>query len=253
VRVTETIKESSVSVFEAGGNRQEKLEKKGRSVVYVEEVLTAGLPGERPRKAKRTYERFDLTRDDKVEKSPLAGKTVLIENRGARYAFRHEGGGPVEPEAAVELDREFNKGGSLVRNPDLLPARPVKPGDTWSPDKAKLLSELTRDGTALDVDKTAVTAKLVKAYTKGAKQFGVIELKLEAPIRSLPGKTPVAVKEGSVMTLTLTVDACVDGSDPTVSVTGRGVYRIEATANGVDVNVTAEADQTATREPLPKK
>ena len=255
VRVTDEEKSTSVSTFTVNGNKTEKTEKKSRAVVYVEDVLTAGEPGaRRPAKVKRAYEKFESTKDGgEPEKGPLQGKTVLIEKKGEKYEFAYDGGGAVEASVAAALDREFNKAGSVVRTADVVPAKPVKVGDTWTVDKAKLLKDLSADGTVFDADKTTATAKLVKSFIKDDQRFGVIELKLETPIKTLAGKTPLEPKAGSVVILTVTVEGPIDGSVGASVAESRGTYKIEASTMGVDVKVAAEAEQIIKRDPLPKK
>jgi hypothetical protein len=252
VRVTESAKDTSVSLFEVMGNKQEKVEKKGRAVVYVEDVITAGEPGKKPAKVMRVYEKAEVMKDGKTEKGPLDDKTVLIEKKGTKYEFTDGNGGALDGPAAAELDREFNKG-SVVKATDLIPSKPVKSGDAWNLDKAKLLKEMAGDsGMAFDLDKATATAKLLKTYPKDCKQFGVIEMKLEAPIKALSAKNAVTPKDGSAVSMTITVDLCIDGSDSTTNSSSKAVYKVEATTSGVDVKVTVEAEQSAKREPLPK-
>jgi hypothetical protein len=254
IRVTEVVKDTSTNQFEAGGQKREKVEKKGRSVVYVEDVITAGKPGKKPDKAKRTYESFEVTKDGKTEKGPLDGKTVQIERKDDKFTFKYADGGSVETAVAADLDREFNGPGSLVKSADMLPDKPVKAGDTWELNKGKLLKELS-EATRMEFDagKATATGKLVKTYMKAGKQFGAIETKLTAPIKGLIGKGGVTVKDGAVLNLAITTDGCIDGSDPTATASGRVVVTVEAATMGVEVKVTIETEQTTKREPVTTK
>ena len=96
---------------------------------------------------------------------------------------------PVEGDAGKLLDGEFNKSEKESPRELLLPNKPVKPGDTWKIDAEKLVKSMGDQDYKIDKSKVEATGKLVKAYKVCNTQFGVLELKVSAPITDIGGKT----------------------------------------------------------------
>ncbi len=254
-RVVEEEKTTTKTVVTVGGKRMENTEEEAKAVAFVEEIVERPAGEKRPTKVKRTYEKYEVTKGGKAEKAAVGGKTVLIEKKGDKYAFSYAGGGAVEGPLAADLGKQFNKPADApVGAEGLLPDKPVKPGDTWQVDKDVLARAFGGgDETKIDKAKTTAVGKLVKAYTKDGKQFGVLEYKIDLPVVGLGGKSPLTVKEGTRITAAVTMDVCIDGTDGTERETGRIGFRIVGTAMGADVNVDSDSTHTKTREPLPKK
>src|SRR5581483_9656401 len=130
---------------------------------------------------------------------------------------------------------------------DFLPGKPVKVGDGWTIDVGKVAGELGESGMVIDEKKSAAAGKLTKVYDKGGKKFGVIEVTMELVVTKLKGAQEVPLKDGSKLTITLTLDGCIDGSEATgagkMTMKGNlaGEFLIPGAGNGqlaVDVDVT---------------
>lgn len=253
VRVTEDVMNTIVTSFEAGGQKQGKTDKKGRSMVYVQEVLAMPATGRQPTKLKRTYEKaVDIT-DANTARRDVDGKTVLIEKKGEKYAFTVEGGGAVTGEAAKELEKEFGKKEDDDARRDMIPDRPLKPGETWVVKKERIAKELEGQPLQVDMDAVSGTGKLVKAYQKDGRQFGVIELTMVLPVTGLGPNNPVTVKKGSKLTMTLTGDGCVDGSIPVGTSVMKTTFALEGSVMGTDLKVTSAGTETKKTELLTGK
>ncbi len=190
---------------------------------------------------KRHYEHAERTVKGTRETLPYQGKTVLIEKKDGRYQFRIDGGETLEGKDAEELNEDFNKGGlrKLVSE-HFLPRKAVKVGDTWKYDVAPLAKAFSGDG-KLEIDdaKSTGSGKLLKAYTKNGRQYGIIELTMEFPITHIDhdgNKVPV---KGGKMTIQLQADTCIDGSLGDSRLTGNvsGDVRAEINANGMDLTL----------------
>ena len=104
----------------------------------------------------------------------------------------------------------------------------------------------------MDKDKLEATGKLVKTYKKDGKQFGVIDLKVSAPITGLGEKSPVKVKDGS-MVVTMAGDGCIDGTSAEGKSTMVMKFTVEGGVQGADLKVDATVTENRTSAPLPKK
>ncbi|MBA4062844.1 MAG: hypothetical protein C0501_03895 [Isosphaera sp.] len=248
VKVTIEEKGTGKSTVTVAGNTQAKDEVGSKLFVYVDEVIEPAKEGKLPVKLKRTYEKARVDKGGNVTTLPVEGKTVLIEKAGDKYAFTVDGK-PVGGDAEKMLASEFDRAGRKDAEAAFLPPGPIKPGETWKIDGAALQEAMGPTAPALDPAKVKAVGKLVKAYQKGGRQFGVIEVTVDAPVVGLGGKTPVEVKDGR-LSVTMTADGVIDGSSP--SGTSKTVTKmsIAGAGKGFELKVEAEAVETRTVEPL---
>ena len=254
VKVTVEEKATTKMVATAMGLEQKKDETKTKSFVYTDEVLDNPGAAKRPAKVKRTYEKAVTGSDGKTATLPLEGKTVLIEKKGDKYTFTADDKA-VEGESLKVLDAEFNKSEKESDREVMFPASPVKPGDSWKIDSTKMAKELSKDF-ELDPAKLVAGGKLVKAYQKGGKQFGVIELTVAASLSGLGAKSGLKLKGDAMssMSLTLSGDGVIDGSSSEGKSRSVVKFNVAATADGgVDLKIDATVIEDRTVEALPKK
>jgi hypothetical protein len=209
--------EKTTNAFTVTGPDGKAIEKKNQQAVesakYREDILEKEA-GKKPTKLKRTYEKASVTIDGKAEEFEHVGKIVTIERKGKDYTFTLDGGKVLSGKSAALLTKEFGKKGeSDDIDQKVLPKKPVAVGDTWDVNVKEFLSDLGGEdtGKAFDLDKAKGTGKLAKAYKKGDKQFGVLEVELTTPLLALPG-TEFKCEPGSKFTLKLSLDVCIDGS-----------------------------------------
>jgi hypothetical protein len=184
---------------------------------------------------------------------PPLNVAILAEKKGDEYTFTIDGM-PATAAVAAKLAPEFGKGADKMRPEDLLPDKPVKPGDTWKVEGAKLLASLGGEAkNTIDADKTVINGKLVKTYKKDGKLFGVAELDGDIVIAALGEKLAIKVKPGSKMNLKMTVDACIDGSAPGSKMNGTLTIALDAEGSGVTVKVSSDGTLSMIEELLPKK
>jgi hypothetical protein len=258
----ESTEQATVKAVDAAGNALlDKAEKKVTTAAYKETILEQPEGAKQPTRVKREYEKAQVKADDKAVDLPYSGKTVLIEKKGDKYVFQIEGGDELTGKDAEPLNKEFNK--KAVEEEDLkllLPAKPVKVGDTWKLDAAALTKFIASDDAmTLDTTKAGGTGKLVKVYQQDGKQFGVITLTLDLSIKELKlGPAKQAVKAGSKMTMQIDLDACIDGSVATGTMKATADMDIAADIKQGDtvlgkLTVKGQSGGTKTQTELPKK
>jgi hypothetical protein len=216
-----------------------------KAFVYVNEVVEAGRDGAPPAKVKRTYEKARVGKGGDVTTLPVEGKTVLIEKAGDKYTFTADGK-PVEGEAAKLLTAEFDRAGRKDMETAFLPPKPLKPGETWAVDGAVLKEAMKADGPRIDPDKAKAEGKLVKAYQKDGRQYGVVEVTVDAPITGL---AKVDVKEGR-LSVAVSGDGVIDGTAAAGTTKTVTKVSLRGTTMGVEFKVEAESVETRTVEPL---
>jgi hypothetical protein len=224
---------------------------KARSFVYVDEILACADDSPRATKLKRTYMKAVLTQGDKSTTLPVEGHTVLIEIKDGKYRFTLEEK-PLEGEADRLLDAEFNTPDKKDLRPLILPAKPIKPGDTWKLDADRSFAGLNADksisglnGARLKFDKTHLeaTGKLVKTHKVGGAQFGEFELKVVAPVFHDPTRLRQSISGDR--SVTLTGDLCVDGTSPQGQT--KMVRKTAFSWTSVDTGIEVDSTFTETR------
>jgi hypothetical protein len=227
VKETKTESSSQKVTVTVMGQTQVKDEKAKATYVYIDEVIEKPEGQRKPTKLKRTYESAELTVGDKKQDLGLKGKTVLIEKKGDKYTFTTDGK-LLTGKTAELLTKEFSSK-KQTGDEDFLPGKPVRVGETWKIDVAKVAGELAEGGMVIDEKKSAGSGKLVKVYEKGGKQFGVIEVTMDLLVSKLAaGPQEIPLKEGSKLSVGLSMDGCIDGSEAT----GGGKMTMKGKLNG---------------------
>jgi hypothetical protein len=116
---------------------------------------------------------------------------------------------------AEDLEKEFNKESeSPLQNEDFMPGKPVKLNEAWEVDTDRVVKTFEAEAPfKLDKDKSKVTGKLTRVYSKDGAQFGMIELTMTLVTTALKqGGQEIELKEGSKITAKIDLDVCIDGS-----------------------------------------
>jgi hypothetical protein len=252
IKTTISEKETTTTSFTIGGKAEKKSVDSTKSILYVTEIVAGGTGDEPPVKLLRTYEKYDLSKGPKPGMAAPPLKTpILIEKKDGKYTYTVDGK-PVEKGVAALLDAEFAKTKSDFKGEDFLPKGPVKPGDTWKPDIAKFAKALAEEKLVPDVEKSSIVCKLVSSSKKNGNVYGVVELKMDIAIKGLEGQPDITVKSG-LMSMTMTGNICLDGTDPTEDSKDLMNFKIEAETKGITFVVEGKGEKTETKELLPKK
>lgn len=252
-QTTENESEKGVMSFTVMGMAQKKDEDKSSTSSY-QEVILQKENGKRVTKAKRTYEKAEGTRDGKKITPSYVGKEVLIERTGAAYKFSVDGK-ELMGEDLILLADEFKdkkKEDDFSIEDLLLPKQPVAVNESWKPDVAAVAKELSKDGgMIIDSAKSTSTGKLLKAYKKDGRQYGVIEIELNMVMTKIAaGPSAIELNPGSMAKVTLRFDGCIDGSansgtmDMTMEMKMVGALK---TADGIEVKIDANLKKTGVK------
>lgn len=157
---------------------------------------------------KAAVEEYGRTRTlDSVE-----GKTLLMEKRDRRYRL-------IDGKGELDSDKDH---GPYVTPGDkrylqwlLLPGKAVRVGQDWKIDTAALAKAMDAEGefAVFDPTKSQGTGRLVRAYKKDGRQFGVIEVSVEGTLAAaFLSERRLEVRPGSKAKLTIAADICIDGT-----------------------------------------
>ncbi len=180
--------------------------------VYTETVLEKGK--KKATKLKRVYTK--MTKSGKP--ASYQGQTILFELKGSKYEASVEGDGEVPQKDLKELVKSMNLDLDFDMNKAMVPKKPVKVGESWNPDKAVVLKGLAASfGSEIDASKSTVEAKLLRAYKRGDKQFGVLEFTFKLALTRL---ATITFDTPATFEVTMKLDTAIDGSSPALTMTG---------------------------------
>ncbi|MGH7169373.1 MAG: hypothetical protein ACRELG_03745 [Gemmataceae bacterium] len=201
-----------------------KEEKNSKTTIEeYKETILAKETGKRVTQLRRVYSRAVVKADGKEKTLPYEGKTLLIEKKGDKYHFTIENGEELKGEDAKSLDCTFNTPNGHENDDEelekaLLPKKPVAVNETWKIEPAEVLKYLWKGSEPvfpLDESKATAQGKLLRAYKKDGRQYGVFDIDFSAPIKgdfSLGKDEKAPFEEGSKMGIRFKVDCCIDGT-----------------------------------------
>lgn len=210
---------------------------------YIEEILEMPADATLPTKVKRTY-----TTAERNEKGggmrPLsfAGKTVVIEKKGNTYVATADGKALSGKDAAY-LTKSYTNS-DRPKTEDLLPKKSVKLNEAWTVDPAclkKVSGGLKLDS---DMEKSSITGKLTKVYSKNGKQWGAVEFHIFFVPKQQNGQGP-----GGEINFDLTMDAPIDGSSYEGTEKSKGKVVLSFSNKGQSGHVVIEGGEEQTVTP----
>jgi hypothetical protein len=260
--------QTKFKIEDPDGKAVSENETKTVTTTAYKETILEKEKGKRATKLRREYTKAAVKAGDKETTLPYQGKTVLIEKKDAKYHFTVENDKELTGKDAAVLEKEFNKKSMDDSDDDkilkiLFPKKSVKVGMSWKIDPAILIKEFEKEakGAApLDKDKVTATGKLVRAYKKDGKQFGVLAFEIEMPLKGeFPlGETKAPIQAGSKISLRINADTCIDGTSSDVVGEMSMHMTLNATFKGPDgkeykLSLTSQQTEKSTEKDLSKK
>ncbi len=216
-KVTESIVDKGAMKISVMGQTMPKDEDTTLTSTYTEKLVEK-VAGKKASTMERVYSKAEMTKDGNKITPSFVGKTVVIERNGKEFKFS-VGGNELAGDEAAFLKEQFknDKNDSEDKFEEIMfPKKALGVKETWKPDVATLVKELTRDSdSSLDIDAAKATAEgtFLKAYKKDGKQFGELEIVMTLPLKALGDKEQkVTLEDGSIIKLVFKFDGCIDGS-----------------------------------------
>ena len=105
----------------------------------------------------------------------------------------------------------------------------------------------------MDAKATRITGKLTKAYEKGGRRFGAIDLDITLGVKELRvDGQEIAMKPGSTIKATMTLDVCIDGTAHTGTEKGSMTFDLKGDIPNGSLAVTGTAKFDKSVEDLGK-
>jgi hypothetical protein len=226
------ITENSTATITTNGKTAS--DKNSGKAEYTEEILDMPAGARKPNKLTRAYKTFEKTGPN-AKPPAVAGKTVTIE-KGAngQYTAKVDGRPLPSAEANVVLGSLNRPDG--ITTADTMPKGPVKLNESWTVDAETVRKFGASAGYPFDPAKSSMTGKLTKVYAKDGRQWGVIEMHLQAAGADDKGKVS--------MTVDMTLDIPIDGSAHIGTVTVKGKIALNEAGLG---SFVVDLDEVQTR------
>jgi len=180
------------------------------------------------------------------------GKTVTVKHtKGKPREFSLEGGGVIaEPDLAA-LKKAFMGGEDKPDSPSgaemFAPKKPVKVGESWSPDLKLIVKGMfdAEMAEAVDLEKSKSKFTLKSAESRSGADFGKIEGSLELMLGQLgPMKLDVPVS----LKMTLNLDASIDGKHPDAVMRVKAEMKGKSSAAGPNGKIDLDLDMSMSGE-----
>jgi len=238
-------KSRSGSMTATTANSTQKQEEKSR-YEYVETISDTDPDAVRPSKVSRAYSIAETTNQKgEMQQLTYTGKTVTIEKYLEGYKYAADGKSlPVAEQ--LELNNDFTSGQGNIEA--MLPKSPVKVGESWTVDLSAIKALAGNLPFPYHKEKSNITGKLLRAYTRDGRQWGVIEWKIVVVFDTVTTNgSPI---KGSLPT-TVTMDAVIDGS----ARAGKTTITMQGTIDhrdmiGHEVKTTIEGTQEQSFTPV---
>ena len=189
--------------------------------------------------------------DGKMTSYGFHGRTLLVKRvKGQADRFTYADGSSL---AKVDLDALkgalFSNSGDEKGEAALQPPKPVKVGESWSPDIHAVAKLFSDDEMDVVVAGSKARFLLRSVEMRGGLEFGKIDGSIELAVKSMG---PLALDTAIPITITINMDVCVDGTseDGTLKMTmrmkGSSTTRVETTKLKIDIDMAAEGNMSRT-------
>ncbi len=218
--------------------------------VFEDSREVLAVDGDEITKEKRTFSKARMTKDGGAETTlGFEGKTVIGTRAGeAPWTFAYEDGTPVARQDAEGVSAAFGGRQKEEENP-FKPDRPVKVGETWSPDLKKIMEGFT-GGAAPEKVEGSGECKLVSAEMREGVLYGKVEGWVKVPFGSMG---PVELDTPAQVEIKFAMEGCLDGSRPEsqfeMSMTIKGDSGANTPQGKVQIKMDMDMGQTQTMKP----
>ncbi|MCI0703218.1 MAG: hypothetical protein L0241_19235 [Planctomycetia bacterium] len=244
VLITETTLRTQTANATGPKGKVSQSQKVSEKYEYTETILEMPAGSNVATKSTREYKVAEKSEDGGPMK-PLsyANKTVLIQKQGALYTYTIDGA-PIDWDEAKKFRDTYEKADKF-KNEDMLPKKAVQLNEKWALDSLVVKKVAGELPFPINVEKSTVTGRLTKTYTKDQQQWGVLEIKIDLVVDG----TKSGAKLSGNLGMTLTVDTAIDGSTLDGVFTTRMYGRIVATqaAAGTEAETILEGEGKHTR------
>lgn len=183
----------------------------------------------------------------------FAGKTVVVKSApGKERSFAYADGSALADEDLEGIKDAFDEDAGGEKDPAklLAPGKPVKVGESWSPNVAEVAKMFDEEmASAVDPKKSSAKFTLKSVEKRGGADYGKIEGLIELALGSMG---PMKLETPLVMKMAVDLDVCIDGSSSAgtmkvkAELKGASEAGVEGQKIKIDLDLTATAEMVKT-------
>ena len=215
------------------------------SLAATEEVVSADAQGG----SERTWKFSKAMQSKEGPLAPLSfqGKTVVLKHaKGKGREFSIDKAEPSAEDLAT-LRKAFMAGdekpGEATGAEIFAPKKPVKVGESWSPDLKSIVKSMfdAEMAEAIDPAKSKAMFTLKSVESRGGVEFGKIEGVLELALGMMG---PMKLETPLMLKMTMDADHCIDGKLPDGAMTLKAELKGKSSAAGPAGKIDIDLDMT---------
>lgn len=199
------------------GEKVLKEDAKTEAGSYEFTAETTAVDGDEETAAKWTFRKASREEGGKDVAWGFEGKTIEGKAReGGDWEFTcTDGTALTAAELKAVKDATGKKGAKSEDEPDmgevLRPGKPVKVGETWSPDIDAIAKSFGGENLSVDAEDSKAVCTLKSVVMRDGVPYGRIAVELDL---SVPGFPPVEFDEPLHFVIAMELEACIDGTLP---------------------------------------
>ena len=242
VKETNAMKMVMKVMGQVAGEKEDKKVLEG-----VEEVLSADGTGNA--ECKVTFSKAERLDEGAMKPFGFQGKAVIVKIvKGMDPEFKYADGGALAEEDAAGLKNAFDDQSKGDKDPAkvLAPKKPVKVGESWSPDPVETAKIFDEDmASSIDPKQSSSKFTLLSVEKRGGSEFGKITGTMEMALGQMG---PLKLEKAIPMKLSIELDVCIDGSSTAgvmkmkVELKGASAASVEGQAVQLDLDMTATGE-----------
>jgi hypothetical protein len=210
-----------------------------------QQLIVEKEPGMRPAVIRRSYEKATMYKNGRKVVPDLLNCVVVIvrSDQGIKYSVE---GKELTRDDLEFLDVQFSAQRKLAKETKLddlmLPKEPVATNETWKLDMVAIAKEFSVENPFIaDPARSTGTGKLVKAYRKGGRQYGIIENEFELALtRTAKDGMAMDLNPSSRAKFSIRLEGCIDGTLISAAGTTSVLLRYEGASKIPDGEVKAD-------------
>lgn len=210
----------------------------------MEEVVSANAEG--AYELLWTFQKAQRLEGGEMKPFGFEGKTVRVKRAGkdAEKVFAYADGSPVADADLKGLKDSFDGSGKGDMSKALAPPKPVKVGESWTPDVMAVAATFEKGmAEAVDPAKSKGLFTLKSVQVRDGVEFGQIEGTMEFHLGAMG---PLKLKTPIVMKITAELDARLDGVAPAGVMKVKGEMKGLSEAQIQDQTIAIDLDMVMT-------
>lgn len=204
---------------------------------------------------RHSYLKAERLVDGQMKPYGFQGRAITVKRvKGQPDRFTYADGARLSKEDLEALSDAFftEDGDDDDATSAFAPSKPVRIGESWSPDVKVVAKMFSDEETTVDASGSKVRLRLKSVEQRGGVEYGKIDGVFELAMRSLG---PLTFETPILMKIALDMDVCIDGTSEDgvlkmkLRIKDSSSTRVEDTKMKIDLDMAVDGDMSQTTIP----